>query len=641
MISHMNPGAYVLRILVGGLTGMLLLSTVAQADNSRADYLLYKETLYHLYNNDHFKALNLLESSHTGATHIANKYHNLNHLLAIQSSLHLGMYQQAEEILEHLNFTNREPTIREISRMYRGKLSYQQGRWQEAVDTLRKLGPEIPDEYRDEAYYYLAMALMHQGQLQQAAPVLARMGKESLWTAYGYYNLAMEYAAIDTDPSRALVALRVAAAMTNTSPEGLALSDQIHLSAGQLALREGDYGKAMTFLQRVRVKGEASPEAIYAYGLAYKGLGQYRAAVQMWHRAKKYALVIPGVAESFQAVAYGFERENLRTSALESYVEAVSVYDKELAYLDKLIGELQQKGALEALLEGHSEQQTDWFLMGDVITNTPKAGLVGSLMADEVFYRRAKTVLELRELQKSLDEGADKLKIFQGMVQGQRQRAERSNATRSLREKAAALNKLVAERNALVSEIESAEKDQDYFRLAPPKMLAQKRRLEDLKGELVRLQQQGQAGSDTATKLEELELLEGALLWQAMSDFDANRQNARRAVAALDEQIRLYKEGLKRFNDRLKGASESRGSVGRIESLRARTTALSRQLQQLVKEENQVLAALAVERLQEHRARIQEHRRQSKVALVNLLDDIAVRQVNRVARSTSERGERL
>src|SRR5690554_4429510 len=243
MISHMNPGAYVLRILVGGLTGMLLLSTVAQADNSRADYLLYKETLYHLYNNDHFKALNLLESSHTGATHIANKYHNLNHLLAIQSSLHLGMYQQAEEILEHLNFTNREPTIREISRMYRGKLSYQQGRWQEAVDTLRKLGPEIPDEYRDETYYYLAMALMHQGQLQQAAPVLARMGKESLWTAYGYYNLAMEYAAIDTDPSRALVALRIAAAMTNTSPEGLALSDQIHLSAGQLALREGDYGK--------------------------------------------------------------------------------------------------------------------------------------------------------------------------------------------------------------------------------------------------------------------------------------------------------------------------------------------------------------------------------------------------------------
>src|SRR5690606_40232964 len=93
MTSHKNPAARTLRVLVGGLAAMLF-AAVAQADESRADYLLYKEALYHIYNNDHFRALNLLESTHTGATHIANKYHNLNHLLAVESSLHL---ERAEE----------------------------------------------------------------------------------------------------------------------------------------------------------------------------------------------------------------------------------------------------------------------------------------------------------------------------------------------------------------------------------------------------------------------------------------------------------------------------------------------------------------------------------------------------------------
>ena len=642
MTSHMNPAATMLRILLGGLTAVLLCAGAQADDNSRADYLLYKEALYHIYNNDHFKALNLLESTHTGATHIANKYHNLNHLLAVQSALHLGMYQQAKDILEHLDFTNREPAIREASQMYWGKLSYQQGRWQEAIDTLQKLGPEIPDEYRDEAYYYLAMSLMHQGLLQQATPVLARMSKASLWSAYGYYNLAMHYAERDADPSRALVALRVAGAMTNTSPEGQALNDQIHLSAGQLSLRAEDYGKAMTFLQKVRVRGEASPAAIYAYGLAYKGLGQHRAAVQMWHRAKKYALVIPGVAESFQAIAYGFERENLRTSALEAYVEAVAVYDKEMAHLDKLVSELQEKGAVEVLLESQAGQEADWFLLGDVITNTPKAGLVGYLMADESFYRRAKTVLELRALQKTLDQGESNLSIFRKMVETQRQKSDRSATTRTLKEKAAALNGLVNARNRLVQEIESAEKDKDYFRLAPPKVLAQKRNVEDLKAELRRLQQEGRGGKEVDLKLEKLQLLEGDLLWRAMSDFDANRQQARRHVAGLDEQLNLYREGLKRFNNRLnKDSGQSPSELDRIDKLRTRTAALSKQLQQLLNEESRVITTLAIERLQQHRTRMQDHRRQSQIALVNLLDDIAVRQVNRVARSGAETGGRL
>src|SRR5690606_28822071 len=101
-----------------------LLSSQANAASKeeKTDHLLYREALYHVYNNDFFKALTLLENSHTGANHIDNVYHNKNHILAVQAALHLGMYRQAEEILEHLKFTNREQATKDLSWLYWGKL---------------------------------------------------------------------------------------------------------------------------------------------------------------------------------------------------------------------------------------------------------------------------------------------------------------------------------------------------------------------------------------------------------------------------------------------------------------------------------------------------------------------------------------
>src|SRR5690606_9536601 len=115
--------------------------------------------------------------------------------------------------------------------------------------------------------------------------------------------------------------------------------------------------------------------------------------------------------------AYGFEKENLRTPAIESYLEAVTVYEKELVQLNELIADVKKRGALKVLLEDQPQQDVEWFLLTDVVTNTPKVGFISYVMSDEAFYKRSKTLLELRELQTTASQGDDRLAVFQGMLE--------------------------------------------------------------------------------------------------------------------------------------------------------------------------------------------------------------------------------
>ncbi len=354
----------------------LLVSSAAFADGKEpgaADELLHREALYHFYNNDYLQTLVLLENSHIGSNHIDNEFHNLNHLLALETNMRFGMDASVDDILQHLGFTAREQDIKQSVILFKGRRAYNAGDWREAInlfaDALKGRG--LKKKEKDEALYYLANSYLKVRRANEAAKVLGRISDGSLWAAYGYHNLGVFYAADDPDNSRAFVSLRVASAMTDDSLEGLELNDRIQLAAGHIALDEQDYNKALSFLKNVRAAGTSAPAAIYDYGRAYAGLGRYRTAIQSWHRAKKFALVIPGVADTFQAIAYGYEKENLRATAIDAYLEAIAVYEKEMRQLQTLSASLKKQGALQTLVEIKRQNSgVEWFLATDLVTNT-------------------------------------------------------------------------------------------------------------------------------------------------------------------------------------------------------------------------------------------------------------------------------
>lgn len=77
---------------------------------------------------------------------------------------------------------------------------------------------------KQEALYYQAELHRFAERYDLAGAVLARM-ETGYWAALGYLNLAAAYSSIDRDPSRALVALRVAQAMNDGDPNSRRSAD--------------------------------------------------------------------------------------------------------------------------------------------------------------------------------------------------------------------------------------------------------------------------------------------------------------------------------------------------------------------------------------------------------------------------------
>ncbi|MCW9006670.1 MAG: hypothetical protein OQK02_01960, partial [Marinobacter sp.] len=152
-----------------------------------------------------------------------------------------------------------------------------------------EVGVDLGDR-RQQALYENAEKARAEGRTDEAGRILAGM-KEGYWAALGYLNLASDYAKSDLNPARALVALRVALAMSDgdaDSERSQHLENNLLVRAGYLAYQHGEFDKAIGFLEKVDLDSFNTPRALYLHGLALTEKGNHRAAMQSWHRARKY-----------------------------------------------------------------------------------------------------------------------------------------------------------------------------------------------------------------------------------------------------------------------------------------------------------------------------------------------------------------
>ncbi|MDG9667941.1 hypothetical protein ONV78_09375 [Hahella sp. CR1] len=568
MKGDVTPTMHRMSVLLLILNALCMLAGAVRAQEA-ADELLHREALFHYYTNDFLQSLVLLENEHLGSNHVDNQYHNLNHILAIESGLEFGMRRNAESLLEHLQFTAREPEVKQQAQMIKGRLAYRDGEWGTAVELFAGAMKGMARDRKDEALYYMANSYLQLRRPQEAAKVLGEASQGSLWAAHGYYNLGVNYAADDPDSSRALVALRVAAAMADDSYEGRELSDRVLLAAGHIALLDKDYNKALPFLKNVHASGPGAPAAIYDYGMAFAGLGRYRTAIQSWHRAKKFALTSSGVAETFQAIAYGYEQEKLRATAIDAYLEAIAVYEKEKRQVDEVVTEINAKGVLDLLLQAPLQNgEVEWYLATDLLTNTPKIAFVHYLMDKPDFFPFAKELLQMHGLLQSLQNGAQRMEIFSAALERRAHQAKQDAAGALAKMRPQQLNQLVSERNALAKSAAQASDDQKALQLLALRELDEK--LNQLKDNFVSVQGGLRQGGD------------------------------------------LYKAQLRK-----------------VETLQTEFSGMQRELAGKINDYDKKLSQLAVKLLQQHWREIDGYHVRSQLALVNLYDDLAVAELRK------------
>lgn len=269
-------------------------------------------------------------------------------------------------------------------------------------------------ETQQQAHFELAELARSAGATDRAGRILATM-EEGYWAAVGYLNLSSDYAHQDLNPTRALVALRVALAMAekdSVADRNSQLVSRLLVRAGYLAYQNGENDKAITFLEKVPLDSYSTPQALYLHGLALAEKGNHRASMQSWHRAKKYPLAYPGVAEAWIGMGRGYDLSGYLGQAGEAYLAANAAYESERVTLRKLAERIRQQGAYKALVEDARDSDVEWFLADSRTLTQPRMAYLLEFLEAPAAQRAVSRVAKLDELEQMLERQGRDLSVF-------------------------------------------------------------------------------------------------------------------------------------------------------------------------------------------------------------------------------------
>ncbi|MDX1754911.1 MAG: hypothetical protein R3175_02520 [Marinobacter sp.] len=269
-------------------------------------------------------------------------------------------------------------------------------------------------ETLQEALFLQAENVRQQDRLDEAGRILSTM-EPGYWSALGYQAIASSYSRVDRTPSRALVAIRVALAMAESDhrqSRSNELRSRLLLRAGYLAFQSGDDIKAAGFLEQVRLDSFQIPLALYYHGLTQARRQNFRAAMQSWHRARKYPLALPGVADAWLGMGSGYSDTGYLGQAGEAYLAANAAFEGERVTLHSLLEAVEREGAYRAMVLAPRERNEAWFLGNSHSFNQPRLAYLLRFADRPESQRAIQRMAELEQMEDWMTSRILDLEVF-------------------------------------------------------------------------------------------------------------------------------------------------------------------------------------------------------------------------------------
>ena len=367
-----------------------------------------------LNSGNYFDALVLMDDPY-------KKTHAINYAAALQG---FNLNSDVQLLLSDLK--KKELSDEDLFTL--GKTQYRADNCKPALRAFKLLKNKLSLEDKQKWAFYRSNCFIKLGSNGRSAKVLSDM-LGGVWASYAYYDLAMAYAQLSRNKTKAMVALRVADSFLNDkTKEEKSLSDRINLAVGALYLEVKKPDKAVGFFKKVYLDSNSAPRALYLNGLALLDLGEFRSAIQTWYSVKNFSLVNQSVDEALLAIPYAFERSGYISQALDAYLKASASFKRELGIIEKIDGLLKKYGAQKILIETNEIKGLEWFLAKDVNTHTTRASYYKYFVQDYEIYDQIELMAELKMLSEGLDFWSSQLKVFDHSLKEKRKNFKRKIA---------------------------------------------------------------------------------------------------------------------------------------------------------------------------------------------------------------------
>ncbi len=607
------------------LTASLCFTLTAHAEETKPGEprelkdLHYGEALYQLYQDNYFKAIvRLLAARKQG---LMQAYEDEPELLLGGLYLAYGMPDTAESLFERVLERSATPELQSRAWLQLAKSRHRRNDEKAAMQALSKTGEALEPQARDESINLTGLLQMLVNENASAAETLAGLSKKSDWSQYGQFNQGI--ALLRTgDQTQGIEMLEEIGTRKVDSNEMKSIRDRANLVLGYLFLESEQPEAALEALQRVRLKGPASSQALLGAGWASLNLNQPAQALVPWQMLAERNSSEPAVLEVQLAIPYALAQLKAEQQSLQGYRDAIARYNASIQSLDAVIGQVQLSNFPNNLLE---QSKTD-AESSDLLAL--KAQLPVLLSKNE-FIERLQDYRDLRQLERNLHQWQEKITSYRGMLAVQLEAYAENTPQVDAYLAGNTLQTMEQERDALQSQYErAASPEEPAFILTTSDEKAWLARLDRVDA----LIEQHAGGNRLEAQREVARLMRGILVWRSVSEHPQRIWALKKQMADLDtslEKTRKLEADLAQARRETKGRFVDYSR--RIQALEGEIPALLQLTATLRSEEGAQLQQMAIETLEQRKTLLHDYLIQARFGVASLLDSSSANAAEGVA----------
>lgn len=609
-------------LLVGLSLAAVLLAAPARGEELKDLY--FGEALYYAEQGHYFEALERLDTElgqHYGLDEpeLGTLHYHINQaeFSVGDFELRYRMHHRAGRAITAVLEGDVDEIVRNEAAYRLARIHFQKGNMADALQALDRIDGKVPASIRDDIEFLRANAYLATGRPADAGDVLRRLQSSEDLKGFVAYNLGIALLQ-DGRQQDALEQLDRAGRIKGDDPAALAIRDKSNLVVGTMLLEAGEYTEARQFLDRVRLEGPFSNQALLSAGWAAVSAENYDRAIVPWRMLAERDVTDAATQEAMLALPYAFGKLNVHGRAAEYYGRALDAYGAELAKLDASILSIREGKFLEALVREEIRKDKDWVIRLRSLPEAPETYYLMDLMASHDFQTGLQNYLDLEDLRKKLVSWEASFDAFDDMVGIRREHYEPLLPVID-----GEFHELDARMRLRLEQHKLLERRlQDLLTAPRPEFLATREEqgmlasIEDIESRL------NEAGvSADAESRERLRRLKGRLVWTLHTEYDERLAAFDAHLRELGEAIEVLEEQHGRFVRVRQAATHSfQGYERPIVRMRTQVREALARLNVLMARQGRVLELVAIDQLVARRERLEGYQNDARYALADSYD---------------------
>src|SRR6185312_7217858 len=252
------------------------------------DDLFFDEAFYHAYQGQYFEAIQRLD------TELA-QYHRLDepqldtlHYDINEAEFSVGdfeldyrMHYKAGRAIKRVLEGAVDESVRNEAAFRLARIHFQKDQLDDALQALGRIQGTVPAKIKDDVEFLRANIYMATNRPEDAIEVLSHLQNDPSLAGFVAYNLGIALLQAGKK-QEAVEQLDKAGRLVANDPAGLAIRDKCNLVLGSLLFDSGNFDRAKQALDRVRLDGPFSNQALLWAGWADTSSKQFDRALVPW-----------------------------------------------------------------------------------------------------------------------------------------------------------------------------------------------------------------------------------------------------------------------------------------------------------------------------------------------------------------------